>query len=92
MIATAQDVPQPPNRIGEISMAQTYHSDDKVVVVSGPDAGRNATVVDNYEGVYGDDLIDGALVRFDDKKPSKDPVAGQNGVAREFKSDILRRA
>ena len=73
-------------------MAQTYHPDDKVVVVSGPDAGRNATVVDNYEGVYGDDLTDGALVRFDDKKPSKDPVAGQNGVAREFKSDILRRA
>ena len=73
-------------------MAQTYKPDDKVVVVDGPDAGRKAVVVDNYEGVYGDDLTDGALVRFDDEKPSNDPVAGQIGVEREFKSAALRRA
>jgi ribosomal protein L24 len=73
-------------------MTQTFHPDDKVVVVDGPDAGRSATVVDNYEGVYGDDLTDGALVRFDDDKPSNDPVAGQTGVTREFPGDILRRA
>jgi hypothetical protein len=72
-------------------MAQTYQPNDKVVVVSGPDAGRRATVVDNYHGVYGDDLSDGALVRFDDEKPSNDPVAGQAGVAREFKAELLRR-
>jgi hypothetical protein len=73
-------------------MAQTYQPDDKVVVLSGPDAGRSATVVDNYRNVYGDDLTDGALVRFDDNKPSNDPVAGQMGVAREFGSAMLRRA
>jgi ribosomal protein L24 len=73
-------------------MAQTYQSGDKVMVVDGPDAGRSATVVDNYEGVYGDDLTDGALVQFDDRKPSNDPVAGQAGVAREFRSSMLRRA
>ena len=73
-------------------MAQTYQPNDKVVVVSGPDAGRAATVVDNYHSVYGDDLTDGALVRFDDDQPSKDPVAGQIGVEREFGSEHLRRA
>jgi hypothetical protein len=73
-------------------MAQTYGPGDKVVVVSGPDAERSATVVDNYERVYGDDLTDGALVRFDDDKRSNDPVAGQMGVEREFGSAMLRRA
>jgi ribosomal protein L24 len=73
-------------------MAQTYQSGDKVVVVSGPDAGRNAIVVDNFEGVYGDDLTDGALIDFDDQKPSKDPVAGQVGQGREFKAEFLRKA
>jgi hypothetical protein len=73
-------------------MAQTYQSGDKVVIVSGPDADRPATVVDNYRGVYGDDLTDGALVRFDDGKPSNDPVAGQVGVEREFATEHLRRA
>jgi hypothetical protein len=32
-------------------MAQTYKPGDKVVAVSGPDAGRKATVVDNFERV-----------------------------------------
>jgi ribosomal protein L24 len=73
-------------------MTQTYQPNDKVVILSGPDEGRLGTVVDNYEGVYGDDLSDGALVRFDDEKPSKDPVAGQEGVEREFGSAVLRRA
>ena len=73
-------------------MAQTYQADDKVVVVSGPDEGRSATVVDNYEGVYGDDITDGALVRFEDGKPSNDPVRGQVGVEREFRASLLRRA
>lgn len=72
-------------------MAQTYQANDKVVIVSGPDAGREATVVDNYKGVYGDDMTDGALVRFVDGKPSNDPVAGQVGVEREFRSNLLRR-
>jgi ribosomal protein L24 len=72
-------------------MAQTYQPDDRVVVVDGPDAGRAGTVVDNYEGVYGDDITDGALVRFDDRKPSNEPVAGQ-GVEREFRSNRLRPA
>ena len=91
MIITTQDTPHPHSRIGETGMAQTYQPDDKVVIVSGPDAGRQATVVDNYEGVYGDDLTDGALVRFVDGRPSHEPVAGQ-GVEREFKSNLLRRA
>ena len=73
-------------------MAQTYEPGDKVVVVSGPDADRPATVVDNYRNVYGDDLTDGALVRFDDDQPSKAPVAGQMGIEREFGSAMLRRA
>jgi hypothetical protein len=73
-------------------MAQTFHPDDRVVGVKGPDAGRSATGVDNYKGVYGDDLTDGALVRFDDQEPSNDPVAGQTGVTREFSSEMLRRA
>jgi hypothetical protein len=73
-------------------MAQTYEPGDKVVVVSGPDAERPATVVDNYKNVYGDDLTDGALVRFDDNEPSNDPVVGQMGVEREFGSAMLRRA
>jgi ribosomal protein L24 len=73
-------------------MAQTYQPDDKVVIVDGPDSGRTAVVVDNLEGVYGDDLTDGALVRFVDGKPSNDPVAGQMGVEREFNSTALRRA
>lgn len=73
-------------------MVQTYQPDDKVVIVSGPDAGRSGTVVDNFSVVYGDDLEDGALVQFDDGKPSKDPVAGQVGVEREFKASLLRRA
>ena len=38
-----------------------------------------------------DDLIDGALVKFNDKKPSNAPVAGQMGVSREFGSANLRR-
>jgi ribosomal protein L24 len=73
-------------------MSQTYHSGDKVVVVSGPDADRRATVVDNYAIVYGDDLTDGALIRFEDGRASKNPVAGQIGVTREFSSSNLRRA
>jgi ribosomal protein L24 len=73
-------------------MSQTYQPGDKVVVVSGPDEGRAATVVDNYEGIYGDDLIDGALVRFNDAKSSNDPAAGQRGVGREFRSTLLRPA
>jgi hypothetical protein len=73
-------------------MAQTYQPGDKVVVVSGPDADRSAVVVDNFVGVYGDDLTDGALVHFDDNKPSKAPVNGQVGVEREFNAALLRRA
>jgi hypothetical protein len=73
-------------------MPQTYQPGDKVVITSGPDADRTGTVVDNYRGVYGDDLTDGALVRFDDEQPSKDPVAGQIGVEREFGTSMLRRA
>jgi ribosomal protein L24 len=73
-------------------MAQTYQPRDRVVVVTGPDAGRSATVVDNYQIVYGDDLTDGALVRFNDNKPSNEPVAGQTGVEREFGSAKLRLA
>ena len=72
-------------------MAQTYQSRDKVVVLTGPDAGRSATVVDNYRIVYGDDLTDGALVHFDDNKPSNEPIAGR-GVKREFGSGNLRLA
>ena len=72
-------------------MKQTYQPGDKVVVVSGPDAERTATVVDNFLRVYGDDLTDGALIRFDDNKPSNHPVAGQMGVSREFGSANLRR-
>jgi ribosomal protein L24 len=73
-------------------MAQTYHSGDKVVVASGPDAGRKAVVVDNFQGVYGDDITDGALIDFDDHKPSNDPVAGQVGQGREFRAELLRKA
>ena len=73
-------------------MAQTYQPKDQVVVLTGPDAGRAATVVDNYWIVYGDDLTDGALVRFSDDRPSNDPVAGQMGVEREFSSAKLRPA
>jgi ribosomal protein L24 len=73
-------------------MPQTYHHGDKVVIVSGPDAGRMATVVDNFEDVYGDDLIDGALVKFDDGFPSNDPVPGQEGVEREFRTKFLHSA
>jgi hypothetical protein len=80
------------NRIGDLIVAQTYQAGDKVVVVSGPDEGREATVVDNFRIVYGDDLTDGALVRFEDDKPSNAPVNGQMGVEREFSSAMLRRA
>jgi ribosomal protein L24 len=73
-------------------MAQTYEPQDKVVVTAGPDAGRSATVVDNFRMVYGDDLTDGALVRFNDNRPTNDPVAGQMGVEREFGSAKLRPA
>ena len=73
-------------------MAQTYQNGDSVVVVGGPDAGRAARVMDNYRSVYGDDLTDGAVVRFEDNKPSNDPVAGQMGTAREFRSANLRRS
>jgi hypothetical protein len=73
-------------------MPQTYQPDDEVVIVSGPDAGRTAVVVDNFKGVYDDDIEDGALVRFLDGKPSNDPVQGQEGVEREFKAALLRRA
>jgi hypothetical protein len=70
---------------------QSYQPDDRVEIVSGPDAGRRAIVVDNFKGVYDDDLEDGALVRFEDGKPSNDPVPGQVGVEREFKAAELRR-
>ena len=73
-------------------MAQTYQPHDKVVVTTGPDAGRSATVVANYRGVYGDDLTDGALVTFSDKKPTNEPVAGQTGQTREFSSAKLQFA
>jgi hypothetical protein len=76
----------------EANMAQTYRPEDKVVVVSGPDSERIAIVVENYRGIYGDDLTDGALVRFADGKPTQDPVAGQMGVTREFRAAVLRRA
>jgi ribosomal protein L24 len=72
-------------------MAQTYEPGDKVVVVSGPDADRAGVVVDNYRGVYGDDLTDGALIHFEDEKPSNAPVSGQAGVEREFNASLLRR-
>ena len=72
-------------------MPQTFQAGDKVVITSGPDAERTGTVVDNYRGVYGDDLTDGALVHFEDDQPSKDPAAGQ-GVEHEFRSKMLRRA
>ena len=49
-------------------------------------------MVDNFRIVYGDDLTDGALVRFEDDKPSNAPVNGQMGVEREFSSAMLRRA
>jgi ribosomal protein L24 len=91
MIGATGDVPEPHQNWGR-NMAQTYQPDDKVVVLSGPDAGRAGVVVDNYEGVYGDDLTDGALIRFEDGKPSKDPVEGQVGVEREFRAEFLRRA
>ena len=86
-----QGVCQPISRIGD-SMPQTYKSGDRVVITTGPDAERAATVVDNFQIVYGDDLTDGALVRFDDGEPSKAPVAGQTGVEREFRSTMLRPA
>ena len=73
-------------------MAQTYQPADKVVVTTGPDAGRPGIVVDNFRIVYGDDLTDGALVRFSDDLPTRDPVAGQMGVEREFGSSKLRLA
>lgn len=73
-------------------MAQTYQPGDKVVVVEGPDAGRSATVVDNYQSVYGDDLTDGALVKFTDGMPSNEPAPGQTGVEREFSSSKLQLA
>jgi hypothetical protein len=73
-------------------MAQTYQPRDRVVVLNGPDGGRPATVVANYKAVYGDDLTDGALVKFTDDKPTNEPVAGQTGVEREFASNKLRRA
>lgn len=73
-------------------MAQTYQPRDRVIVAQGPDAGRSATVVANYRGVYGDDLVDGALVQFTDNKPTNDPTPGQTGVEREFASSKLRLA
>jgi ribosomal protein L24 len=73
-------------------MAQTYQVNDKVVITQGPDTGRTATVLANFRAVYGDDLTDGALVAFDDGKPSNDPVPGQIGVKREFVSSKLRCA
>ena len=73
-------------------MAQTFEPDDKVVVTTGLDAGRPATVVANYRAVYGDDLTDGALVRFNDEKPTNEPVPGQTGTSREFSSKKLRPA
>jgi ribosomal protein L24 len=73
-------------------MPQTYQPGDKVVIVSGPDSGRKATVVDNFKGVYDDDLEDGALVQFDDHRPSNEPVQGQMGVEREFRAAMLKRA
>jgi hypothetical protein len=73
-------------------MAQTYQPRDKVVVLTGLDGGRSATVVANYRAVYGDDLSDGALVKFTDDKPTNEPVAGQTGVEREFSSAKLRLA
>ena len=73
-------------------MEQTYQPGDKVVVVGGPDAERSATVVNNYEVIYGNDLTDGAVVRFNDGKPSNAPVVGQSGVVREFSSAKLRCA
>jgi ribosomal protein L24 len=73
-------------------MAQTYQPGDKVVVLSGPDAGRKAVVVDNFQGVYGDDITDGALIDFEDQKPSNDPVSGQVGQEREFRAALLQKA
>ena len=71
-------------------MTQTFHSDDHVVVVDGPDAGREGVVIDNYKGVYGDDISDGALVRFVDGQPSKDPAADHGGAGHEFSARHLQ--
>lgn len=71
-------------------MTQTYQPRDRVIVLLGADAGRSATVVANYRSVYGDDLVDGALVQFADNKPTNEP--GQTGVEREFPSFNLRLA
>ena len=73
-------------------MTQSFQPRDRVVVLLGPDAGRAATVVANYRAVYGDDLVDGALVQFADNKPTNDPTQGQTGVEREFASSKLRLA
>ena len=71
-------------------MAQTFQPNDRVVVVDGPDAGREGVVVDNYKGVYGDDVSDGALVHFVDGQPSKGPAVGNSGAGHEFAARHLR--
>ena len=68
-------------------MAQTYEPQDKVVVTAGPDAGRSATVVDNFRMVYGDDLTDGALVRINDgvlsnAAPERAKSTSRRGIVR----------
>jgi hypothetical protein len=47
---------------------------------------------EQHEGIYGNDLTDGAVVRFNDGKPSNSLVAGRTGVVREFGSGKLRCA
>ena len=71
-------------------MAQTFEPNDKVVVLNGPDEGRKATVINNYKEVYGDDVMDGAVVRFADGKPSLNPVAGKMTSTREYNSSALK--
>ena len=69
-------------------MSQTFNSNDHVVVIDGPDAGREGVVIDNYKSVYGDDISDGALIRFLDGLPGKGASTGHTG--HEFSARHLK--
>ena len=69
-----------------------YRKGDKIVVVTGKDAGRRATVVEGFEvlfpGLYGD----GARIRFDDDQPTNYPTIEQSGVERDYSAGMLDKA
>ena len=69
-----------------------YKKDDKVVIISGKDTGRHATVIEGFEDLFPGLYGDGARLHFDDGAPTNYPTVEQTGAERDYGAGMLRKA